>query len=139
MSELRPCQRCKEALRLSVQTNHEFYGPDESLYFFVLCSACGHSSHSEYSREEAIKDWNTRPIEDAQSAEIEQLNERVTELSNALLVEKADNARMRKALETIFDRERHERCYQAEDVKYVFAYHYHEFRQIAEKALKGGE
>lgn len=52
---------------------------------------------------------------------------------------KADNARMRGALETIFDRERHERCYQAEDVKYVFAYHYHEFRQIAEKALKGGE
>lgn len=99
MSELRPCPRCKEALRLSVQTNHEFYGPDESLYFFVLCSACGHSSHSGYSREEAIKDWNTRPIEDAQSAEIERLNERVVELSNALLVEKADNARMREALE----------------------------------------
>ena len=101
MSELKPCQRCKEALRLSVQTNHEFYGPDESLYFFVLCSACGHSSYSEYTREEAIKDWNTRPIEDALRAENEQLKVRVTELSNALLVEKADNARMREALEDI--------------------------------------
>lgn len=38
-------------------------------------------------------------IEDAQSAEIEQLKVRVTELSNALLVEKANNARMREALE----------------------------------------
>lgn len=87
MSELRPCPRCKEALRLSVQTNHEFYGADESLYFFVLCSACGHSSHSEYSREEAIKDWNTRPIEDAQAAEIERL--------------KADNARMMEAIDNV--------------------------------------
>lgn len=99
MSELKPCPRCKEALRLSVQNQHEFYGPDESLYFFVLCSACGRSSYSGYTREEAIKDWNTRPIEDAQVAEIEQLKVRVTELSNALLVEKANNARMREALE----------------------------------------
>lgn len=79
MSEFKPCPRCKEALRLSVQTQHEFYGPDESLYFFVLCSACGHSSYSEYTREEAIKDWNTRPIEDALRAEN-------IELKNALIV-----------------------------------------------------
>lgn len=89
MSELRPCPRCKEALRLSVQTSHEFYGTDESLYFFVLCSACGRSSYSEYTREEAIKDWNTRPIEDAQVAEIERL--------------KADNARMREALQELYN------------------------------------
>lgn len=115
MSELRPCPRCKEALRLSVQTQHEFYGPDESLYFFVLCSACGHSSYSKYTREEAIKDWNTRPIEDAQSAEIERL--------------KADNARMREALEDI--RNSGGGNLYSEDA--------YDFIDIAREALKGEE
>ena len=84
MSEFKPCPRCKEALRLSVQTQHEFYGPDESLYFFVLCSACGHSSYSEYTREEAIKDWNTRPIEDALRTENEALKAEIAELEEGI-------------------------------------------------------
>ena len=83
---------------------------------------------SEYSREEAIKDWNTRPIEDAQSAEIERLNERVTELSNALLVEKADNARMREALEELMS--------ECENGDYLCIEY---IKQLVEKALKGGE
>ena len=39
------------------------------------------------------------------------------------------------ALEFIYNKDSHKKCYDAEDVKYIFASRYHDFREKAASAL----
>ena len=76
----KPCPLCG--------SSHIAIGVDENKKpVSIRCITCGY-------KLDAVASWNTRPIEDAQAAEIEALTAKVAELEN-------DNARMREALEKI--------------------------------------
>lgn len=78
--ELKPCPFCghKPAIEFLHHTDGEKWGA-------VCCCCNGPEVRTGYGpveewRDAAIKEWNTRPIEDAQSAEISRLRARVAEL-----------------------------------------------------------
>lgn len=70
----------------------------------------GHTLNLEMNRE--VLDWQIK----AEKAE-------------------ADSERYRKVLEKIFDDKEHQDRYNSEDVKYIFASAYHEFRKFAKQVL----
>lgn len=129
MSELKPC--CCGSTLLEYSTYK-----DESDYEWhrIECHDC-YRQLDEHSKERLFNKWNSRPIEDAQSAENEQLKARVIELSNALLVEKADNTRMREAIKSAKPfLERAAFLTDGEELQYIC-----EGMDILNKALNGGE
>ncbi|WP_277657230.1 Lar family restriction alleviation protein [Seleniivibrio woodruffii] len=111
MSKLKPCPFCG-----GVPTISETEGCD----YTIQCACCGLSLLDDMdwdgigydARQNVIDKWNTRPIEDAQSAEIETLKAKVAELGTFLHNEKvradaymelttelkAENSRLREAL-----------------------------------------
>ena len=98
MSELKPCPFCGE----QAMVDKDFCG-------------CSNGDCFNVGYMYLTSEWNTRPIEDAQVAEIERL--------------KADNARMREALEDI--RNSGGGNLYSEDA--------YDFIDIAREALKGEE
>jgi hypothetical protein len=111
MSELKPCPFCG--------TKSVSFMPELLANQQIYCKFCETSIIFGGTIEWDTKRFNTRPIEDAQSAEIERL--------------KADNARMREALITIsYD------PIPTNELK-TWEHGCEFYRQIAIKALKGEE
>lgn len=61
MSELKPCPFCGNGDAINIVSGG---------WHLVRCFYCGFLSNSHYKREDAIKDWNTRPTEDALTAKL---------------------------------------------------------------------
>jgi Lar family restriction alleviation protein len=69
MSEAKPCPFCgKNTAILCEPENEDEYG--------VMCNYCGAQGGLDEDGEYAIVLWNTRPIEDALRAELDELRER---------------------------------------------------------------
>ena len=69
MSEdLKPCPFCGDAEDLTITRIN-----DSTLYWCFECESCDYNRYIFGNKEEAIKIWNTRPAEDALTAEIERL------------------------------------------------------------------
>lgn len=71
--ELKPCPFCGE----NVWTIYAGCGEDHS----VVCENCEAESPIAKSAEDAVKEWNTRPAEDALKAEVERLRAELEELA----------------------------------------------------------
>jgi hypothetical protein len=108
MSELKNCPFCGE---FDIDNKEEYTeGGWQYSYQCIRCGASGSTSGNiQHRKEFQIEGWNTRPIEDAQAAEIEQLKARnaalVTELTATNI--KADKCyaelEKHRADERIFD------------------------------------
>ena len=84
MSELKPCPFCG-----GNAYECDYTHPNGGDWYFVKCDVCDAKSDEYHTQEVANNKWNTRPIEDALRAEVEQL--------------KADNSRMREVLDEIIN------------------------------------
>lgn len=113
--KLKPCPFCGADPDISVQEDDT-----EDTYYVVACTNCNMAHSSSDDENVAIRNWNDRPIEDAQAARIAELE--------------AERIRLRKALEEIAkfaDREYGKRipapsCVEFSTIKWY-----------AEKALEG--
>lgn len=80
--ELKKCPFCGADPDISVQEDDT-----EDTYYVVACTNCNMAHSSSDDEDVAIRNWNDRPIEDAQAARIAELE--------------AERDRMREALEKI--------------------------------------
>ena len=84
MSKLKPCEKCGSS-NVSV-------GVFSDALYRGLCQDCGHGYENwEYSGEEAIKAWNTRPIED-------ELRKQLAEKDAEIAKFRAENEKLRSML-----------------------------------------
>lgn len=129
MSELKACPFCgKNVARIIGVTNE----------YWVLCT-CGVSSGTKNDGKNAIDHWSLRPIEDALSKRVEELERTVDDLRGELAQSdrasdatriaelEAERAKLREALEQI---SKHP-CGVITDAGSM--------KKIAQEALKGGE
>ena len=72
MSELKACPFCE--CESNPEINKNDYG------FYVLCTWCGAKTNSFKTKEEAIEQWQSRPIEDTLRAENARIRELVWEM-----------------------------------------------------------
>jgi len=63
MSELKPCPYCGKPGKIDCN--------DDTGWWYGYCDMCSYDGPSDLGRSGAIKAWNTRPIEDALRACIE--------------------------------------------------------------------
>jgi len=76
--ELKPCPFCGGKAELfNYLSNHL-----SKERFWIACIACTADVPSTESKEDILKRWNTRPIEDALKAENETLKQKIKELTN---------------------------------------------------------
>ena len=80
--ELKPCPFCGADPDISVQEDDT-----EDTYYVVACTNCNMAHSSSDDENVAIRNWNDRPIEDAQAARIAELE--------------AERDRLRKALKRV--------------------------------------
>ena len=76
MSKLKPCPFCgeKATLDYSVMPNRK--------HWFITCDCCGMMYQDTLSQRKYVKDgWNTRPIEDALTARIAELEAEIERLT----------------------------------------------------------
>lgn len=66
--ELKPCPFCGADPDISVQEDDT-----EDTYYVVACTNCNMAHSSSDDENVAIRNWNDRPIEDAQAARIAEL------------------------------------------------------------------
>ena len=82
--ELRPCLFCGEDDDITANLRDG--------WFYVSCNKCGALTHMFYRRKsEAIKAWNTRPIEDALNARIAELEAEIDQLTAHDATERKDD------------------------------------------------
>lgn len=87
MSDLKPCPFCGcDKIAISRALN---YG--RAIYKFH-CWKCGAVSGCSKTEKGAVEHWNTRPAEDKQTAEIEQMKEALTQIGIAMLYSDDENA-----------------------------------------------
>lgn len=80
MSDLKPCLCGSDKV-------HFGYEPFCGLTFWrVMCDTCGTQTSTFDTKEEAAKVWNTRPAEDALTAEVKKLKVHCNALYDCLLV-----------------------------------------------------
>jgi hypothetical protein len=70
MNELKPCRCGSNRVKI---VNASKYAGLTTEYWRVNCLTCGMRTTKHTSVEEAVKDWNNRPIEDQLRAENERL------------------------------------------------------------------
>jgi heterodisulfide reductase subunit C len=70
MNELKPCRCGSNRVKI---VNASKYAGLTTEYWRVNCLTCGMRTTRHTSVEEAVKDWNNRPIEDQLRAENERL------------------------------------------------------------------
>lgn len=80
-NKLRPCPFCGEDENIFIEYV-ELSCPQE-LGAYVYCGPCGAATNTCRNVEEAIKFWNTRPIEDALRPELANRDEIITKLKRA--------------------------------------------------------
>ncbi len=77
--ELKPCRKCGSQ-------NMEFMGGfSKGKYGIIICMRCYNVGSATESRDEAIKEWNTRPIEDALREENERMRNAIEEMRKEVL------------------------------------------------------
>lgn len=124
--ELKKCPFCGADPDISVQEDDT-----EDTYYVVACTNCNMAHSSSDDEDVAIRNWNDRPIEDAQAARIAELE--------------AERDRMREALQVIASGHFSGRVelVNTEEMKTVWKSNVglpmtvSEARDIARKALKG--
>lgn len=102
-TELKPCPFC------GGKPNLRSYS--KSRNWIVFCSKCETETQVYESEQEAVKAWNSRPIEDAQEERIKHLQKKRVKAieqnyKNAFDIQKyalKENSRLRQALEVILD------------------------------------
>lgn len=77
--ELKPCPFCGADPDISVQEDDT-----EDTYYVVACTNCNMAHSSSDDENVAIRNWNDRPIEDAQAARIAELEAERDRLREAL-------------------------------------------------------
>lgn len=79
--ELKKCPFCGADPDISVQEDDT-----EDTYYVVACTNCNMAHSSSDDEDVAIRNWNDRPIEDAQAARIAELEAERDRMREALLV-----------------------------------------------------
>lgn len=79
--ELKKCPFCGADPDISVQEDDT-----EDTYYVVACTNCNMAHSSSDDEDVAIRNWNDRPIEDAQAARIAELEAERDRLREALQV-----------------------------------------------------
>ncbi len=74
--ELKKCPFCGADPDISVQEDDT-----EDTYYVVACTNCNMAHSSSDDEDVAIRNWNDRPIEDAQAARIAELEDTVRKLT----------------------------------------------------------
>jgi len=83
MSELRPCPFCGE--RVYIDYDYVELSCQQEIETVVMCKECGAMSKpSAAGNLGADQYWNTRPIEDALQARIDELERRLINLTDAI-------------------------------------------------------
>ena len=77
--ELKPCPFCGSN-RIVEETETDNSGCVPMTVWFVKCTACGSFKNSISNPDRAIKRWNTRPAEEALTAEVERLKAALHEI-----------------------------------------------------------
>jgi len=78
MSELKQCQ-CDYPANI-----HTEAAEDYSELYYVECSSCYMRTGGKKNKEDAVREWNNRVIEDALLAEIDQLKHAIANLQQQL-------------------------------------------------------
>jgi len=95
----------------------EGYSKGSDDYAYVACLSCHYETRVFDTEQEAEKQWNTRPIEDALRAEITALNERAEKAEAVLSQFREDNKSLaRKVLALTWARDLEEAVKRREDV-----------------------
>lgn len=86
--KLKPCQQCGgEAERIDIKSHRAFARDPDIVDVIIRCTKCRYEIRaSSFMCNDAVRIWNTRPVEDAQAARIAELEKALRDILNCSVI-----------------------------------------------------